>query len=220
MPSINRGKTLVQCDFDGTVTEKDVSFLLLDAFAPGDWRKPLADYRQNKISVDCFNRQAFALVKASRKTLTEFVRGRARIRRGFRELVDYCHQKGFRPVIVSNGLKFYIDIMLGDAGITDIEVFAAQTRFRPRGIEVRYIGPDGEQADKGLKELYARLFLSQGYRLIYLGNGVSDIYPARLAHYVFARDDLLSLCARENVPCTPFTDLNDVVRGLELLPPP
>ena len=217
---MDSGKTLVQCDFDGTVTEEDVSFLLLDAFAPGDWRKPLADYRQNKISVDCFNRQAFALVKAGRKTLAEFLRGRARLRRGFRELVDCCRQKGFRPVIVSNGLKFYIDILLGDAGITGIEVFAAQTRFRPRGIEVRYIGPDGEQAEKGLKELYARLFLSRGYRLIYLGNGVSDIYPARLAHYVFARDDLLSLCARENVPCTPFADLNDVVRGLELLPPP
>ena len=219
MPSPGSGKTLVQCDFDGTVTEEDVSFIILDAFARGDWRKLLADYRANKISVDRFNRQAFALVKASRETLTEFVKGKARVRSGFRELIDYCHQKGFRPVIVSNGLKFYIDIILGDAGITDIEVFAAQTRFHPEGIEVRYIGPDGGQADNGLKELYARLFISRGYRLIYLGNGISDIYPARLAHYVFARDDLLSLCSRENIPCTPFTDLNDVVRGLELLPP-
>jgi len=216
---MDSGKTLVQCDFDGTVTEEDVSFLILDAFAPGDWRKVLADYRENKISVDCFNRQAFALVKARRERLTEFLRGKARLRRGFRELIDYCRLKGFHPVIVSNGLKFYIDIILGGAGITGIEVFAAQTRFHPRGIEVRYIGPDGKQADTGLKELYARLFLARGYRLIYLGNGISDIYPARLAHYVFARDDLLSLCSRENIPCTPFTDLNDVVRGLELLPP-
>jgi 2-hydroxy-3-keto-5-methylthiopentenyl-1-phosphate phosphatase len=28
-------QTLVQCDFDGTVTEEDVSFMLLDAFADG-----------------------------------------------------------------------------------------------------------------------------------------------------------------------------------------
>ena len=220
MCSIDSGKTLVQCDFDGTVTEEDVSFIILDAFASGDWRKVLADYRENKISVDRFNRQAFAMVKADRETLTEFVRERARIRSGFRELVDYCHEKGFRPVIVSNGLKFYIEIILGGAGITDIEVFAAQTRFHPEGIEVRYIGPDGNQADNGLKELYARLFLARGYRLICLGNGVSDIYPARLAHHVFARDDLLSLCTRENIPCTPFADLNDVVRGLGLLPSP
>ncbi len=32
-------KTLVQCDFDGTVTEEDVSFMLLDAFANGGWRQ-------------------------------------------------------------------------------------------------------------------------------------------------------------------------------------
>ena len=37
-------KTAVQLDFDGTVTEEDVSFLLLDRFANGDWRKYLAEY--------------------------------------------------------------------------------------------------------------------------------------------------------------------------------
>lgn len=219
MPSIDSGKTLIQCDFDGTATEKDVSFLILDTFAPGDWRKLLADYKEGKISVGTFNQQAFTMVKAGKETLTEFVREKARLRSGFRELIDYCHKKGFRFLIVSNGLQFYIDIILGDAGITNIEVFAAQTTFHPEGIEVQYIGPDGNQAEKGFKELYARLFLASGYRLICLGNGVSDIYPSRLAHHVFACDDLLSLCTRENIPCTPFADLNDVVRGLELLPP-
>ena len=32
-------KTLVQCDFDGTITEEDVSFMLLDAFADRDPRR-------------------------------------------------------------------------------------------------------------------------------------------------------------------------------------
>ncbi len=37
-------KTLVQCDFDGTITEEDVSFAMLDAFADGDWE---SDYTDN-----------------------------------------------------------------------------------------------------------------------------------------------------------------------------
>jgi len=120
-------------------------------------------------------------------------------------------------VIVSNGLDFYIDVILNDAGIRNIEVFAAQTKFCPEGIKVQYIGPDGNQANDGLKEIYTKLFLAEGYRLICLGNGVSDIYPARLAHHVFARDDLLSHCAKENIACTPFNDLNDVVEDLKIL---
>jgi 2-hydroxy-3-keto-5-methylthiopentenyl-1-phosphate phosphatase len=218
MCSISSEKTLIQCDFDGTVTEEDVSFLILDTFARGNWRKLLEDYRKNKISVDYFNKQAFTMVRASRETLTEFVRTKAKIRCGFKELTDYCYKRGLCLVIVSNGLDFYINVILSNAGIRNIEVFAAQTKFCHEGIEVQYIGPDGNEANKGLKELYARLFLAKGYRLIYLGNGVSDIHPARLAHHVFARDDLLSCCARENIACIPFTDFTDVLKGLKLLP--
>lgn len=217
MHPTGENKTLIQCDFDGTITEKDISYLILDTFANGDWKKLVADYRGNKISVDYFNKQAFAMVRASKETLTEFVRGKAKLRPGFKELIDYCHQRDFRLVIVSNGLDFYIDVILNDAGIRNIEVFAAQTKFCPEGIKVQYIGPDGNQANDGLKEIYAKLFLAEGYRLICLGNGVSDIYPARLAHHVFARDDLLSHCTKENIACTPFNDLNDVVEDLRIL---
>ena len=41
-------KTLIQCDFDGTVTEEDVSFFLLDAFAQGDWRALLREYKEKE----------------------------------------------------------------------------------------------------------------------------------------------------------------------------
>lgn len=217
MHPTGENKTLIQCDFDGTVTEKDISYLILDTFANGDWKKLVADYRENKISVDYFNKQAFAMVRASKETLIEFVRGKAKLRPGFKELIDYCHERDFRLVIVSNGLDFYLDVILNDAGIRNIEVFAAQTKFCPEGIKVQYIGPDGNQANDGLKEIYTKLFLAEGYRLICLGNGVSDIYPARLAHHVFARDDLLSHCTKENIACTPFNDLNDVVEDLKIL---
>ena len=50
-----------------------------------------------------------------------------------------------------------------------------------------------------------------------VGNGISDFYPARLARHVFATGDLLERCEKANLTCTPFNDLNDVVRGLELI---
>ncbi len=210
-------KTLVQCDFDGTLTQEDVSFLILDAFGSRDWRQLLTQYREGKISVGQFNMKAFAMVKADKQTLLKFVKSRAKIRAGFRELLAYCHRKGFEFVIVSNGLDFYIETILRDIGMDNIQVFAAQTQFSPDGIDVRYIGPEGNQLEDNFKEAYVSLFLGRGYRLIYAGNGISDVSPARQAHHIFATGELLTYCKEMNLNCTPFIDLNDIIRGLEFL---
>jgi 2-hydroxy-3-keto-5-methylthiopentenyl-1-phosphate phosphatase len=210
-------KTLFQCDFDGTLTEEDVSFMILDAFATGDWRRLLTQYREGKIPVGRFNTRAFAMVKADKPTLLQFVRSKARIRAGFHELLAYCHRQGFEFVIVSNGLDFYINTILSDMGIDNIQVFAARTRFTADGIDVRYIGPRGNQLEDNFKDAYVSLFLGRGYRLIYAGNGISDVSPARQAHHIFATGELLTRCQEINLNCTPFTDLNDVIRGLEFL---
>jgi len=218
MHSSEEVKTLIQSDFDGTITEEDVGFLLLDNFADGNWRQLLAQYRAGKISVNSFNSRAFAMVKEDRQTLLKFARSRSRIRDGVRELITYCHRKGFKFVIVSNGLDFYIEALLQDVGIDNIDVFAARTQFGPEGLTAQYIGPEGNQMESGFKEAYVRLFLERGYHVVYLGNGISDISPARYSHNIFATGELLDYCQEANLNCTPFVDLNDIVRGLELLP--
>jgi len=210
-------KTLFQCDFDGTITEADVSFMMLDAYAAGNWRQLLRDYQEGKISVGRFNMEAFAMVKADRESLLEVARGNMKIRPGFHELVDCCRRKGFRFVIVSNGLDFYINEILRDVGAADIEVCAAQTHFYPGGLKVQYIGPDGSRLDEDFKVAYVNSFLSEGYRIIYAGNGDSDLSPARQCHYIFATDTLLARCKQVNLGCTSFTDFNQVVRVLETL---
>jgi len=214
-------KTIVQCDFDGTITEEDVSFLLMDAFTDGNWKQLLNECREGKISVGFFNTKAFAMVKADRQTLLDFIfrKSKVEIRPGFNELLTCCSKKGFKFVIVSNGLDFYIEAILRDIGIENIEVFAAQTQFGADGLQVKYIGPDGNQLEAGFKESYTQLFLSRGYRVVYVGNGISDSFPARQSHHIFATGDLLAYCKQTNLDCVPFDDLNDVVRGLELLAP-
>jgi len=210
-------KTLVQCDFDGTITEEDASFFLLDAFAQGDWRQVLREYKEHRISVGEFNTRAFAMVKADKSTLLGAIKGKVKMRAGLHDLVAYCSRRGFRFVIVSNGLEFYIKAMLKDIGLENLEVHAAQSSFHPEETEVQYIGPDGNELDDGLKEAYVKLFLNQGYRVIYIGNGDSDILPAKYAHHILARGELLAYCKKNNLKYKPFNDLADVVRALELL---
>ncbi len=209
-------KTLIQCDFDGTITEEDVSFMMLDAYAGGNWRQLFSEYQEGKISVGRFNTEAFSMVKVGRESLLEIARGKVGIRPGFHELLACCRSKGFRFAIVSNGLDFYIEEILNSIGMGDLEVHAARTRFHSQGVRVQYIGPDGSYLDSDFKLAYANSFLGEGYRIIYMGNGDSDLTPAKQCHYVFATGTLLERCKQTNLDCTPFTNFNEVIRVLEL----
>ncbi|MBE0431655.1 MAG: MtnX-like HAD-IB family phosphatase [Dehalococcoidia bacterium] len=210
-------KTLVQCDFDGTITEDDASSVLLDLFAQGDWRRLLRQYEQGEISVQELNTRSFAMVKADRAALLEALNGRVKVRPGFREFVSYCSDRLFRLAIVSNGLEFYIRAILRDLNLENMEVFSAQAVFRPEGIEVRYVGPDGLTVADGFKESYTKLFLEQGYRVIYMGNGDSDVAPSKHAHHVFATGRLLAYGRENDLDFEPLADFADVVRRMELL---
>ena len=208
-------KTLIQCDFDGTITEEDASFFLLDAFAQGDWRRLLREYKAHRISVGEFNTRAFAMIKADEPTLLEELKGKIKVRAGFPELVDYCLKKDLKLVIVSNGLDFYIKDILKELALENIEVHSAQASFHPKGMRVQYVGPDGTRLKDGFKEAYIKSFLKLGYTVVYVGNGDSDVAPAQYAHYIFATGELLAYCRENNLKHEPFENLIEVVMNLE-----
>jgi 2-hydroxy-3-keto-5-methylthiopentenyl-1-phosphate phosphatase len=208
-------KTLVQCDFDGTITEEDVSFMMLDAYAGGDWRKLFQDYEDGIITVGRFNTEAFAMVKANRQSLLDIVMDRVKIRPGFPELVECCRRKNYNFTIVSNGLDFYIEEILKSLDLKDIEVHAARTDFKPEGLAVQYVGPDGIYLDNSFKLAYVNSFLNEDYRIIYAGNGNSDFEPAKQCHDIFATGALLKRCKETNTAHNPFNDLNEITKVLE-----
>ena len=208
-------KTVLQCDFDGTITTEDVSFMLLDAFADGDWRKIHEEYHAAHMTVGEFNTRVFAMVKASRKIMLDYLKGHTKVREGLPELAAACEKKGIKLVIVSNGLDFYIEHILKDAGLSRIECHAARTIFKPTGLDVAYISPAGKVITNGFKEAYARLFLERGCRVIYAGDGFSDAGAAKLCHKIFAIEGLLKYCQQTNLPCSTFDKLTDIAKEIE-----
>lgn len=208
----------MQCDFDGTITDGDVSFQILDEFTGIGWHDKLQEYLRGKISVNRFNADVFSKVKADRPTLERFVREKAIIRPGFNDLLQACHERDFRFMIVSNGMMFYIDTILKMLGLTGVEFAAALANFKWEGIEAWYEGPDGKLVEDGFKEAYTKEFLKQGYRIAYVGNGTSDFPAARLCSHIFSIDNLTVSCKQAGVAHTPFTDLHGVAEGIRKLP--
>lgn len=208
-------RVLVQCDFDGTVTLEDASFIMLDAFASGDWRKVNAEYEAGKMTVGRFNSKAFGMVKASRQQLLASIKGKVHVRSGFEEFAAYCRRAGVRLVVVSNGLEFYIREILDGVGLLDVEAHGASTVFDGGTVSVAYVGPDGKELDDSFKEAYVLRFQEQGYRVVYVGNGSSDFKPALKSDYVFATGTLLEVCRKAYLGCSPFNDFHELVRELD-----
>lgn len=208
-------KTLVQCDFDGTITTEDASFLIMDAYVPGKWRSLFEEYQRGRMTVGEFNSTVFAMVKADKETLLKMIREKISVREGFENFMEYCYEKDYRFVIVSNGLDFYIEDILDRTGFKDVEVHASNTVFREDGLLVRHRGPDGQYLDEDVKAAYTQYYLDQGFKVIYLGDGRSDMLPASKSHHVFATGSMIEYCQSENLSCTPFTDFYQVIQVMD-----
>jgi 2-hydroxy-3-keto-5-methylthiopentenyl-1-phosphate phosphatase len=112
---------------------------------------------------------------------------------------------------------FYIEAILENQGINGLEIVAAENVFFKGGMNVRYVDPDGKEVDTAFKESYTADLRKKGYNVIYIGNGTSDIQPARLAQQVFATQDLLEKCQKDGLAHHPFNDFYDVINTLEKL---
>ena len=188
-------------------------------FVPVEEPMKLEDYESGRIDVGTFNRRAFGLVKAGREEMTDFVlrSDRLVVRDGFKEFIGYCRERGWPIIITSNGLKFYIEVILAWLGVEGLEVHASENEFSPDGMEVGYRGPGGELLEAGFKEAHTRALIDAGNDVLFAGDGSSDIYSARLATWVFATDTLLEKCREENLACYPFKDFRDILAAVRTL---
>ena len=208
---------IIQCDFDGTITRNNLSVLLREKYARGDWQKIDSDYLHGQLTVEQSNKLQFTLIKEPRERLQEFVRQHIELRPGFVEFVRYCQEISIPFVIVSSGLDFYIEPVLAQIGVPDLELHCGQTSFGRDGIAVSYTDPEGNIINEGFKSKYLTWLRKRGKNVIYLGDGLSDFEAARQADHVFATGHLLDLLSREPVICNEFSDFYDLRRQVRLL---
>ena len=205
---------IIQCDFDGTIATANVSLLIREKFATGDWRKIDSDYLQGKLTVEVSNQRQFALLKQPRDKLVAFARKHTEVKAGFLEFVHYCQTAGIEFVIVSSGLDFYIQAVLKKIGAPDLELHCARTTFGQDGIAVTYIGPDGNIVEKGFKRRYLDWLKQQSGTIAYIGNGLSDLEPAGAADYVFATGSLPTLLEANSISHHTFSSFHDILQQI------
>ncbi len=208
---------IIQCDFDGTIIKNNLSVLLREKYARGDWQKIDSDYLRGHITVEQSNKLQFALIKEPKERLQAFVRQHIELKPGFIEFIRYCQESAILFAIVSSGLDFYIEPVLAEIGMPDLELHCGRTSFTRSGIDVTYYDPAGNIVSEGFKKKHLTWLKERGTNIIYLGDGLSDLEAARQADHVFATGHLLDLLDIHCIERSAFSDFHDLQRQIRLL---
>jgi 2-hydroxy-3-keto-5-methylthiopentenyl-1-phosphate phosphatase len=210
----SREKTVLLCDFDGTITVQDSLDTVFDHFAPPTWRALGAAVRAKggtraSIPVEV------AMCRATRSDFERVVREKIALRPGFRELLGLCRERGWEFAIASEGFALHIRTVLEREGLGGLRFYSNDLIFDDGSIAVRqpFVNPDCGRCGN-CKRNHVKGYQEQGYRVVYIGDGITDFCPAREANFLLAKGALAEYCQKEGVGYLPFEDFYDVVRLL------
>ncbi len=209
-----RGRILVLSDFDGTISHVDMGCSVLDRFAPG-WKAVDQAYCKGEVGSRIAYGWIAPLFKASREEVLDFVRRKERTDPAFPDFYRFVRERGMDLVILSDGLDLYIEAILGRHGL-EIPFFANRILFSEGG-RVEFAFPCMSEACGRCgtcKRFLLGRFRPLYDRIVYVGDGHSDVCPVQDADLVFAKGILHDQCLKRGIPCRGYRDFGDVRRGL------
>ncbi|MEA9389669.1 MtnX-like HAD-IB family phosphatase [Acerihabitans sp. TG2] len=198
----------ILCDFDGTISFKDVTDTLLDAFGMSGWQHLEQQWEAGDIgSRECMAGQ-IALLDASRRELNECLSSLT-IDPGFAEFAAYAHKRKVPLHIVSDGLDYAINFILQANGLSGIPVIAnslRQVSERRWALDFPYHNPQCLKGSGVCKCGVAKAVAVN--KILMIGDGRSDFCVSQVADHVFAKKSLVDECRRMGVPFSAFRDFS------------
>lgn len=205
----------VLCDFDGTISTNESPDYVLEKYATDDWKKLVSLYANEEIDHREFTERMEKLFSALTTGLDEIIAAtlqHVKLRNNFGKLVDFCHGR-CTLAITSLGLDFVIKGVMRENGWTDkIKGVFPTTRATYPGIVFQY--PELNFTDSvNLKDDAVTSYKKNGMKVVYLGNGYSDLPAATKSDVRFAvkGSKLSELCRRDGIAFHEFSDFNEVM---------
>lgn len=204
-------KKLVLIDFDGTITKNDVGALLFNSLSKKKSKKIVSDWIQGKISSkECLEKEC-ELIGITEKRLKKFALSQ-KIDEHFLGFVDLCKGEKIDLAILSDGLDFYINLILKKYHLEDIPFYSNTVSLKGKKLV-----PGFPYYNKGCgncgncKKYHLMNLRKPGQKVVYIGDGLSDRCAVGEADFVFAKNDLKSFCEKEKIDYFEFKDFEDVI---------
>lgn len=207
----------VWIDFDGTITERDVLDELIKKFAVDlSWHEVERLWSTGKIgSYECLRRE-FDLIRIGEAELEKFLRT-IPVDGGVWGLFEMLEGSGVPFAILSDGIESFIRKILSRE--KPITATIRSNRVEQAGNRLSLVCPHRVEACESraahCKCASAKALQTESRVSIYIGDGRSDLCPARKAEVVFAKGALARLLTAEGKPFIAFETLADVTAVLK-----
>lgn len=210
---------LVQCDFDGTISLRDVTDTLLQRFARPGWEDLEAAWELGEIgSRECMAGQ-IALLDMSAEEMEAHLQGIA-IDPHFADFVALARKLGAPVQVVSDGMDLVIRYLLGLIGLDDLPVIAnrlVQTGERSWRLDFPYASEDCKRASGNCKCERLAEQLPRHEHVLFVGDSTSDFCVSGRATYVLAKYRLIDHCEANDIDHAPIQGFDDAIRLLPAL---
>jgi 2-hydroxy-3-keto-5-methylthiopentenyl-1-phosphate phosphatase len=214
--------TVVFLDFDGTITLRDATDAILDAFADPQWLQIEDAWVSDRIgSRECLAAQ-MALVTATREQVDHLL-DEIGVDPGLVMLLDVCAARATPVHIVSDGFDYCIDRILGRpdvnllARLSGTHIVSSSLRLDGGQWRATFAHPPQPCAHgcATCKPAAMACLKAAGAVTVFVGDGFSDRYAATSADIVFAKDKLATFCENASVPYTSFDTLAAVADRID-----
>jgi 2,3-diketo-5-methylthio-1-phosphopentane phosphatase len=208
-------KIRIFTDFDATISINDVGDAIFETFTIGDWKRPMDEWKNGKLSSKDVYIQECAITRVTEQQLKLFCDQQA-IDPFFKDFVLFCQTNSFPLTILSDGLDYYIYRILQNNELNFLPVIANELFFENPNrirIEFPYYGK-GCPMCANCKGYHVENACKNGELIVFIGDGQSDRCGVEHADVIFAKDELREYCEREGIQFNDFTNFNDVLNIL------
>ena len=210
-------KIYVYTDFDGTITQKDLLYHLLDAAAPPEWRAIEDALTAEEIDERTALQQEFALLSISLEEAIPIILD-VPIDPHFKSFAMFCQEHNIPLEILSGGFDQFIRAYLTKHGLDFVPFHSNSARVENNRWQI--IGspnPKIRNLCNHCKTYWLQQRIQEGYTIVYIGDGNTDRCPATHAHYRFAKGDLAAYLQKYNYSFIPFSSFADVLSEFQQL---
>ena len=211
---------IVFTDFDGTITQVDVTDEILAQLAHPSWLEVEQEWIRGSIgSRECLERQ-IALVDTSAAELHALIDA-IPVDPTFNAFYRFTRKRGIPLYVLSEGFDYWIERILKRAGMTGplrngLQIFSSALRLEGRRL-IPSFPHSARPCEHGCATCKAALIRRLGkgkHPVIFAGDGLSDRFAVDEADVVFAKRQLLAYCREHGKPCHPFDSFAEVEQAV------
>jgi 2,3-diketo-5-methylthio-1-phosphopentane phosphatase len=213
---------MVFLDFDGTITCRDATDAILEAYGCPAWRQIEQEWVCGRLgSRDCL-RQQMALVTATPQEIDSLMDS-IEVDAGVVPILEMCSSHDVPVCIVSDGFDRCLQRILRREALNlgrhlaAIPVVSSHLEYQSGRWHVTFTAPvvSCEHGCGTCKPLIMNMLNPDARPTIFVGDGLSDRFAAASADLVFAKGTLAHYCDQHAIACRPYETLTMVAGDLE-----